>query len=143
MLEKIDHIGIVVKNLDETVEILSKAFGFAVTESISAPDGEFKTALVSSGGVRLELIQPLEARGSIAKFLENKGGGIHHLSFKVDNIEDELHSLESKGIRLVNNKPAEVSGSLVAFVHPGSTQGVLVELIQRTVDEPLQSVWSL
>jgi methylmalonyl-CoA epimerase len=142
MLEKIDHVGIVVKNLDETVEIMSKAFGFAVLETITAPDGEFKTALVSSGGARLELIQPLGTVGSIAKFLEQKGGGIHHLSFKVDDIDGELSSLAGKGVRLVNNKPAAVAESLVAFVHPGSTQGVLVELIQRAGDEPAQSVWS-
>ena len=142
MLEKIDHVGIVVKNLDETTSVLSKTFGFTVTETITALDGEFRTALVAAGGARLELIQPLGSQGSIAKFLEQKGGGIHHLSFKVDNIENELRSLEGNGVRLVSNKPAAVRESLVAFVHPGATQGVLIELIQRADDEPLQTVWS-
>jgi len=142
MLEKIDHVAIVVKNIDEMLAVLSRTFGFVITETITAPDGEFKTVLASSGGVRLELIQPLGQQGSIAKFLEQKGGGIHHLSFKVDDIQEELRSLEGRGVRLVSNKPAAVSESLVAFVHPGSTQGVLVELIQRAGEDTARSVWS-
>ena len=131
MIRKIDHVGIVVKNIDETVKILSNMFGFKVTETITAPDGEFKTALVSSGSANLELIEPISSKGSMSKFLEQRGGGIHHLSFNVDDIEKELNALEEKGIRLVNNKPSLVESSLVAFVHPSSTGGVLMELIQK------------
>jgi methylmalonyl-CoA/ethylmalonyl-CoA epimerase len=131
MIRSIDHVGIVVKNIGETVGILSKTFGFEVIETIDAPNGEFKTAIVSCGDTKLELIEPVSGQGSIAKFLEQRGGGMHHLSFRVDDIEEELRSLEAKGVRLVNNKPSSVASTLVAFVHPGSTGGVLVELIQK------------
>ena len=131
MITDIDHVGIVVKNLDEMTVMLSEIFGFKLTEEIVAPNGEFKSAIVSNGNTRLELIQPLGPHGSIAKFLDQKGGGIHHLSFAVADIERELRTLEAKGVRLVNDKPLAVASTLVAFVHPSSTEGVLVELIQR------------
>ena len=130
MIKEIDHVGIVVKNIDETVKTLSKVFGSEVIETVNAPNGEFKTAIVTCGNTKLELIEPVSGQGAIAKFMEH-GGGIHHLSLRVDDIEKELGSLDAKGVRLVNKKPSAVSSSLVAFIHPGSTEGVLVELIQR------------
>lgn len=128
MIRKIDHIGIVVRNIDEALKIFS-SFGFRVVESVT--EQEFRTVLISAGDAALELIEPLSPKGSIAKFLEERGGGMHHLSLGVDSIEQELKSLQAKGIRLVNKEPQSLPSGQVAFVHPHSTGGVLIELIQR------------
>jgi methylmalonyl-CoA/ethylmalonyl-CoA epimerase len=77
MIKKIDHVGIVVKNIDETLQILSNAFGFEVINSTNDTQGEFKTVVISTGDASLELIQPLNASGGIARFLEQRGGGMH------------------------------------------------------------------
>lgn len=130
MIRKIDHVGIVVRDIDEAVKIFSK-FGFRLVESVTAPQQEFRTVLISAGDAALELIEPLSPKGSIAKFLEERGGGMHHLSLGVDSIEQELKSLQAKGIRLVNKEPQSLPSGQVAFVHPHSTGGVLIELIQR------------
>ena len=130
MIKKIDHVGIVVKNIDEALKRFSK-FGFRVVESITDPRQEFRMALISAGDTTLELIEPISSKGSIAKFLEQRGGGIHHLSLGVDSIEQELKSLQAKGIRLVNKEPQSLPSAQVAFIHPDSAEGVLIELIQR------------
>jgi methylmalonyl-CoA/ethylmalonyl-CoA epimerase len=132
MIKKIDHVGIVVKNVEQTVGMLSKTFGFELSETVVAPNGEFKSVIVKNGDTRLELIEPLTAEGGIAKFLERKGdGSIQHVSFRVDDIENEIGTLKAKGMRLLGDKPAVIGPASVIFVHPGSTGGVLVELIQR------------
>jgi methylmalonyl-CoA/ethylmalonyl-CoA epimerase len=131
MLQRIDHIGIVVKDTAQVIETLSGAFGFQVSESVTSPQGDFKTTVISVGETKLELIEPVGSTGSIARFLDQRGGGMHHVSFRVDDIDQELTSLEGKGVRLAQGKPATVGSSVVAFVHPSSTAGILVELIQR------------
>lgn len=131
MIRKIDHVGIVVKNIDEALKIFSNIFGFRVVESVTEPHQEFRAVLISAGDAALELIEPISAKGSIAKFVEQRGEGIHHLSLGVDNIEQELESLQAKGIRLVNKEAQSLPSARVAFVHPHSTGGVLIELIQR------------
>ena len=131
MIKKIDHVGIVVKNIDEALKIFSNIFGFRVVESVTEPHQEFRAVLIFAGDAALELIEPISAKGSIAKFLEQRGEGIHHLSLGVDNIEQELKSLQANGIRLVNKEAEFLPSAQVAFVHPNSTEGVLIELIQR------------
>jgi len=131
MITKIDHVGIVVRNIDEALNIFSNMFGFKAVESITDPQQEFRSVLIFAGDAALELIEPISPKGNIAKFLEQRGGGIHHLSLSVDNIEQELESLQANGIRLVNKEPQSLPSAQVAFVHPHSTGGVLIELIQR------------
>lgn len=131
MIRKIDHVGIVVRNIDEALEIFSSVFGFSKVESVTDPRQEFRSVLVLAGDAALELIEPISPKGNIAKFLEQRGEGIHHLSLSVDNIDQELESLQAKGVRLVNKKPQSLPSAQVAFVHPYSTGGVLIELIQR------------
>ena len=132
MLQQIDHIGIVVRSAAQVIETLSGAFGFQVSESVASPQGDFNTTIISLGETKLELIEPVGSMGSIARFLDQKGGGMHHVSFRVDDMDKELKSLEGKGVRLAQSKPAAIGSSLVAFVHPSSTAGILVELIQRS-----------
>lgn len=131
MIRKIDHVGIVVRNIDEALKIFSNVFGFSIVESITDPRQEFRSVLIFVGNAVLELIEPISPRGDIAKFLEQRGEGIHHLSLSVDNIDQELNSLQAKGIRLVNREPQSLPSAQVAFVHPHSMGGVLIELIQR------------
>jgi len=131
VIKNIDHVGIVVKSIDEALNVFSNVFGFEVIESITDPQQEFRTVLISAGDAALELIEPINPDGSMAKFLEQRGGGIHHLSIGVDNIEQELKSLRAKGIRLVNKELQSLPSARVAFVHPHSAGGVLIELIQR------------
>ncbi len=136
MITKIDHVGIVVRNIDETLKIFSNMFGFRMVESVTDPRQEFRSVLVFAGDAALELIEPISPKGNIAKFLEQRGQSIHHLSLSVDNIEQELESLQAKGIRLVNKEPQSLPSAQVAFIHPHSTGGILIELIQRVQYEP-------
>lgn len=131
MITKIDHVGILVRNIDEAKKIYSNLFGLEEVESATDHEQEFISVLLSRGDTTLELIQPTSATGSIAKFLGQRVGIIHHLSLSVDNIEQQMKSLQAKGVVLVNNKSQSLPSARVAFIHPQSTSGVLIELIQR------------
>jgi methylmalonyl-CoA epimerase len=132
MLNKIDHVAIVVSNIDEAVKRYSGMFGFKILESLTDPGGEFKSTMISVDNVALELLQPVNPEGAIAKFLAKHGEGIHHVSINVSDIKQEMQTLKGKGTRLINEEPIPVSSSQVAYVHPRSTGGVLIELIQNT-----------
>jgi methylmalonyl-CoA epimerase len=131
MLNKIDHVAIVVNSIDETKKRYSAMFGFKELESLTDAGGEFKSTLIQADNVILELLQPVNPEGAIAKFLARHGEGIHHLSLNVGNIKQEMKSLKDKGTRLIGEEPLQVSSTQVAYVHPKSTGGVLIELIQR------------
>jgi methylmalonyl-CoA epimerase len=131
MLKEIDHIGVAVKSAAQAAQALGTAFGFRTVETLVSPDGDFSTTIVSSGGVKLELIEPIAPAGGIAKFLEQRGQGIHHVSFRVDDIEEELLLLADGGIRLAQAEASSVGSSKVCFVHPRSAAGILIELIER------------
>jgi methylmalonyl-CoA epimerase len=131
MLKEIDHIGVVVGSAAQAAEALGEAFGFRAVETMVSPDGDFRATIVASGGTRLELIEPIAPSGGIARFLERRGQGIHHVSFLVDDIGEEMRSLADGGIRLTQAEASSVGSSKVCFVHPSSTAGILVELIER------------
>jgi len=131
MLNKIDHVAIVVNSIEEAIKRYSGLFGFKELESLTDPGGEFKSTLISVDNVTLELLQPVNPEGAIAKFLAKHGEGIHHLSLNVSNIKQELNTLKDRGTRLINEEPIPVSSTQVAYVHPKATGGVLIELIQR------------
>ncbi len=132
MIKRIDHVGVVVKNLDEALDLYVNTLGFTASEILVAEKGErFRTVMVSLGNVTFELIEPLDAKGGIRSFLETKGEGIHHVSLEVDDIREELSALGAKGIRFLMKEPEQVMGTLVTFVHPKSTRGVLMEVLQR------------
>ena len=129
MIKKISHIGIAVDNLDEARAFFSENFALPVLEQESF--GELLFSFIPVEGTDIELLQSTTPEGQIAKFISKKGQGIHHIAFEVDDIEAELGRLEGKGVRLINEKPyVNAHGDLVAFLHPKSTFGVLVELIQ-------------
>ncbi len=132
MIKKIDHIGIVVKNTEELVGVLSRLFGFRVTESVAFPEQGFKSTLVSQGEVTIEVIEPVGPTGIIQRFMEKRGPGLHHISLQVDNMEQEMKALKAKGVQLLSEEPQQVTeSSKVVFAHPSSVGGILVELAYR------------
>ena len=131
MIKKLDHVGLVVQNTDETVSLLSKLFGFEIAESRTEPEAGFKSTLVSKAEVTVELIEPVGAQGMIQRFVEKRGGGLHHISIQVSDLEGEMRRLRALGVQFSSDEPASVSGTKVVFIHPRSTNGLLIELIQR------------
>lgn len=129
MIKKISHIGIAVDNLDEARAFFKENFALPVLEQENF--GELLFSFIPVEGTDIELLQSTTPDGQIAKFISKKGQGIHHIAFEVDDIQTELDRLNGKGVRLINEKPyLNAHGDLVAFLHPKSTFGVLVELIQ-------------
>ena len=130
MLKQIDHVAIVVKDLQEAVKNYEEMFGFKVVETNEGPGGEFTGVMIENGTIRIELFQPLKP-GSFMKFLEERGGGLHHVSFQTDDISAEMEDLKVKGKRLMSKEPMELPGAKVAFVHPSAAENMLIELVQR------------
>ena len=132
MIKKISHIGVAVADLDQVTKFF--ADNFSLEESGRGSFGEMLFSFVSCGneaGTRLELLQSTTEQGQIAKFLGKRGEGIHHIALEVDDIQLELDRLRDKGIKLINETPyTNALGELVAFIHPKSTHGVLIELLQ-------------
>jgi methylmalonyl-CoA/ethylmalonyl-CoA epimerase len=129
MLKKIDHLGIAVRSLDEAVPYYEKALGLKCEHREEVPSQKVRTAFFSVGEVHLELLEPTDPESPIAKFLDkNPSGGIHHIAFGTDNIQEQLKQAADAGVRLIHEKPFEgASEKLVAFLHPKSTHGVLTE----------------
>jgi methylmalonyl-CoA epimerase len=131
MLKKMDHIGIVVKDLDKAIKAYTDMFGFKVVEKMAGPGGEFTNAMLALGDIRIELFQPLKP-GSFSKFLEEKGGGLHHVSFATDDIVKEMKNLKAQGKKLQNEEPMQLPNAKIAFVHPSAAENVLIELVERS-----------
>jgi methylmalonyl-CoA/ethylmalonyl-CoA epimerase len=131
MLNKIDHIAVVVKDVDKAVKSYAAMFGFKALEKREGPGGEFVSVMMSQGDIRLELFAPLKTGNSFSKFLEEKGGGLHHVSFATDDIVKELKNLKAQGKKLQNEEPISMPDAKIAFVHPSAAENVLIELIQR------------
>ncbi len=129
----LDHIGIAVNDIDAALELYRDKLGFEVGGIDEVPGFGVKVAFLPLGEGQVELVMPVTEDSAIAKFLDKRGPGFHHLCFRVDDIRAELARLEEKGIELVDKEPREgAHGTLVAFLHPKSTGGVLIELAQKT-----------
>lgn len=129
MIKKVSHIGLAVENIEEARTFFKENFGLANSEKENF--GELLFSFIPMKGTNLELLQSTQQDGQIAKFIEKRGQGIHHISFEVDNIQAELDRLKGKGLKLINEKPyLNAHEELVAFIHPKSTFGILIELIQ-------------
>ncbi len=129
MIKKISHIGLAVNNLDEARTFFRE--NFALHSREQEDFGELIFSFVPLEGSDLELLQSTTSDGQIAKFIQKRGQGIHHIALEVDDIQAELDRLKAKGIKLINEKPyPNAHKELVAFLHPKSTLGILVELIQ-------------
>lgn len=129
MIKQIDHLGIAVRSLDETVPVYEKALGLRCEHREEVPSQKVRTAFFDVGGVHLELLEPTAPESPIAKFLADRGEGIHHIAFRTDDITGQLAQAAGAGMRLINERPFDgAAGKLVAFLHPKSTHGVLTEL---------------
>ena len=129
MIKKISHIGLAVDNLQEAKSFFRETFNLTTSEQENF--GELLFSFIPMEGTNLELLQSTEPQGQIAKFIQKRGQGIHHIALEVDDIQGELDRLKAKGVSLINEKPyLNAHQELVAFIHPKSTFGVLIELIQ-------------
>jgi methylmalonyl-CoA/ethylmalonyl-CoA epimerase len=131
MLKKIDHIAIVVKDIEKASKSYADMFGFKVVEKRDGPGGEFTSAMLALGDIHVELFQPLKP-GSHMKFLEERGGGLHHVSFLTDDIMKEIKTLKTQGKKLQNEEPFQLPDAKIAFIHPSAAENVLIELVERS-----------
>jgi methylmalonyl-CoA/ethylmalonyl-CoA epimerase len=128
---KINHLGIATKGIDEALGFWSDALGLENIHTEVVDDQKVRVAMLPVGESRIELLEPTSEDSPISKFLEKRGGGIHHIALEVDDIEASLAQLKAKGMRLIDESPrVGAEGCLVAFVHPASANGVLIELVQ-------------
>jgi methylmalonyl-CoA epimerase len=129
MIKGVAHIGLVVKSIEQARAFYSSALGL---DASSIEDGpEMRVSMVDANGVMLELLEPVGSEGTLAKFLERRGEGIHHICLEVDDIEAEIRSLEGQGVALVDRTPRRGIEGKIAFIHPKSSYGTLIELVER------------
>lgn len=135
-MKKIEHIGIAVKNLKESNQLFEKLFGESHYKTESVESEGVRTSFFKVGENKIELLEATNEDSPIAKFIDKKGEGIHHIAFDVDDIEKEIKRLEEEGFVVLNKKPKNgADNKLVAFLHPKSTNGVLIELCQERVNK--------
>ena len=131
MKATLDHIGIAVKNLDEALAFYRDALGLEIEAPEDVASQRVRAHFIPAGGAALELLEATAEDSPIAKYVAKRGPGLHHITLRVDDIRAALAQLKEKGVRLIDESPREgAHGSLVAFIHPASAHGVLVELKQ-------------
>ncbi len=131
MLKKINHIGIAVKSLETSIPFYRDQLGMTFEGTEEVADQKVKVAFLQIGESRIELLEPTAEDSPIAKFLEKKGEGIHHMAYEVDDVIATLMELKKKGVRLIDETPRRgAHNSLIAFLHPKATGGVLTEICQ-------------
>ena len=129
MILKIAHIGVAVKNVQEVEKLYSQVLGLPITGREVSPDN--KVSFIPLGDTAVELLESVEPDGAIARHIEKRGEGIHHIALEVDNIEKTLEELKAKGLALIDQKPRRgAHDSRIAFLHPKGTYGVLLELCE-------------
>jgi len=133
MVIGVDHIGVGVNKLDEAITLYCDVLGLRLEGIHVVEEQKVRVASLSTGGeTRIELLEPTGSESPVAKFIERRGEGVHHIALKVRNIEAVLEELKEKGLKLVDEKPRMgVGGAKIAFIHPKSTRNVLLELCER------------
>ena len=127
----INHVAIAVSDIDETLAFYRDVFGTGNAEVEDIEDQAVRAALVRIGGSQLELIQPTDPEGGVAKFIERRGEGVHHIAFEVDDLQASLDALNEHGVRTIDNAPRDGLSGMIGFIHPRSTRGVLIELVDQ------------
>ncbi len=131
MLKKVNHIGIAVKSIEEAKRFY-EAIGLVVEGEEVVEEQKVRVAFIQVGETRIELLEATSEDSPVAKFIGKRGEGIHHIAFQVDDVEKALEALKNKGVRLIDEKPRRgAHNTRIAFIHPKSTNGVLVELCQE------------
>lgn len=129
----LDHVGVAVKNLDEAISVYKDVLGFELKDIHVLTERKVRVAFIATGGqTDIELVEPLSSDSTVAKALETRGEGIHHIAVAVRGIESILEELKRKKVTLIDETPkAGAEGKRIAFVHPKSTKGVLLELVEK------------
>ena len=128
-MKHIEHIGIAVKNLADSVQVFEKLLNSKCYKTEQVEDERVRTAFLKNGETKIELLESYEPDGIIAKYIEKKGEGIHHIAFEVADIESEIKRLEKEGFTVLNKTPKPgADNKMICFLHPKSTNGVLIEL---------------
>jgi methylmalonyl-CoA/ethylmalonyl-CoA epimerase len=128
----IEHIGIAVNNLESAIDFYENVLGLKCYKIEEVPDQKVKTAFLKIGETKIELLESTDPEGPIGKFIEKRGEGIHHLAFAVEKIGEELADAAAKGVKLIDSSPRKGAEGLdIAFLHPKSTSGVLIELCEN------------
>ena len=132
MYKRLTHIGIAVKNLDNSSRVFSKLFGMSQSHTEEVVEQRVKAMFFKIGEGGIELLEPTNPDSTIAKYIEKRGEDVHHLSFEVDDIDAEIARLKKEGFQMIDEKPrVGADGFKIAFLHPKSTNGVLVEIGQK------------
>jgi len=132
-IKKINHVAILVENIDDALDFWRDKLGLVVSHVEEVASQASKVAFMPVGEGEIELVQPTEADTGLAKYLEKRGEGMHHLCIETDDLEGMLLDLQEKGVRLINEEPIDLPGRRMAFIHPKSANGVLVELYEIVV----------
>lgn len=133
---KLEHIGIATRSIDEALGFWRDALGLTLAHTEVVEDQGVRVAMLPVGEPRVELLEPTSEGSPVAKFLDKRGPGIHHIAVRVDDIKGALARLKAEGARLIDEEPrVGAGGCLVAFVHPQAAGGVLLELVEHTTDE--------
>jgi methylmalonyl-CoA epimerase len=127
MLKRIHHVGIVVKSLDDSYRFYRDVLGLRVQKTAEVRDQGVRAALLTVGHSEIELLEPIDPKGTVARFLEKRGEGMHHVCFETDGVERELAAAKAAGIPLIDEKPRAGLAGRICFLHPKGTAGVLVE----------------
>lgn len=132
MIEKLDHIGVAVKSIEESTKIYTEILGLKVIDIETVEEQKVRTAFIPVGESEIELLESTTPDGPIAKFIEKRGEGIQHIALRVDDLKQKLEELKQKGVRLIDENPRlGAGGAKIAFIHPKDTKGVLIELCER------------
>jgi methylmalonyl-CoA/ethylmalonyl-CoA epimerase len=132
MIKKVDHIGIAVKSLEAALPFYVDVLNLPLLGIEEVESEKLRVAFLQAGEAKIELLEPMSVESTIAKFIEKRGEGIHHVALGVDSIEERMKELKEKGIRMVQDEPKlGAGGAHVAFIHPKSTSGVLYELCEK------------
>jgi len=132
MIKKIDHIGIAVRSLEETLPFYTDILKLPLLGIEEVESEKLKVAFLKAGETKLELLEPTSGESAVAKFIEKRGEGLHHVALGVDSIQERINEIKEKGISMINDVPKTgAGGAQVAFMHPKSTKKVLFELCER------------
>ena len=129
-IKKINHVAVAVEDIETAMRFWQDALGIQPDHIEEVPSQKAKVAFLPIGESEVELVQPTDEETGMAKFLKERGGGVHHLCLEVDDIQEMMNHLKGIGIRLINAEPLELKGRKLAFIHPKSTGGVLIELYE-------------
>jgi len=132
-VRRIDHIGIAVSSLDDAIKVYRDVLGLELVEVEEVPEEKVKVAMFKAGDSYIELLEPFSEDSAIAKYLQKRGEGIHHIAIGVEDVEKLTEELKERGVRVIYDKPKVVSGGTrkINFIHPKATHGVLLEIVER------------